>query len=340
LAAAAGARADPPAANSATDADVPAQREIARGRPRPDQSQATLTAALALVAGGKYRDAERLLEQALARDPDHVGLWLAWIDSALDQELPAVALRRIRRAQAGLHDLPDLHYRAARALFQQGLMLGQAKVCRVPGGRAGQFAGRYLLVESRLGAERFLCCPVESALYQLRLALDGGLDDPRADLLHARIWQRLNRPDVGLAVLKSRAASLATEPRDDVLAALCELAMAAGALPDYLHYSWLRAARHPRRRRELLGEACLAMAESYSRRGDETLYVEWLRRAAQLRPDDRDVLTRAADAEWNAGRKLDACDSYGRLLQRWPDQLDRGRILSRLVECESSRPAP
>ena len=67
---------------------------------------------------------------------------------------------------------------------------------------------------------------------------------------------------------------------------------------------------------------------------------EWLRRAAQLRPDDRDTVTRAADAEWDAGRRREARDSYGRLLKRWPDHPRRGRVLSRLVEYESSRPAP
>ena len=50
----------------------------------------------------------------------------------------------------------------------------------VPGGRVGQFAGEWFLVEKRAEPDRFLCCPEASAFYALRRALDTGLDEPAA----------------------------------------------------------------------------------------------------------------------------------------------------------------
>lgn len=132
-------------------------------------------------------------------------------------------------------------------------------------------------------------------------------------------------------MLKSRAAVLLPHPEEGVLEAYSDLALEAGALSDYLRYERLRADRQPQRRTAILFAACLTAAERYSQRGEETLYIQWLHRARQARPDDLEVLLRLADAEWAAGRFESASPVYRRLLQLEPDHPQRGRILGRLT---------
>ncbi len=301
---------------------------------QPAQAEATLLLARAYLANDQPGLAEDLLEPALTRFPKKVDLLLAWVDVALARRQWTTTLRRIDGAHAPRAERPAFQYRAARAYFGLDQLLGDAEVRTVAGGRAGQFVRPYLLVESHPGVDRFLCAPRQSAMYQIRQALDSGFDDPAAHVLHARIWHRLGRPQVGLSILRSRAAVLLARPDEDTLAAFSDLAVAAGDLPGYLRYERWRAAQAPSRRDAILLNACLVAAERYSQRGEETLYIEWLRRAADIRPNDADILLNLADAEWDAGRHDEAARVYRKLLSRAPSHPQRRRILARLAEAQ------
>jgi tetratricopeptide (TPR) repeat protein len=292
--------------------------------------------------------ARAILQRGLKRLPQDETLWLALIDHALDSEQCALALQRVRQARRHLAPSPRLEFRAAQAYYRLGQALGQTRVIRMPDGRAGQFVNDWLLVEKRAEPDRFLCCPKASALYALRRALDAGLDEPAAHLLHARIWQQAGRPGVGLAILQSREALLldrtpsasaesrrhgGPRPQDatpEILATFADLALAANALDDFLRYTRLRAARQPQRRTEILYDAFVAAAERYNQRGDEVMYRELLRRALALRSDDVDLMLRLADALWDAGEGQAATIWYRRVLERQPAHRDRSRILKRL----------
>lgn len=297
---------------------------------RPEDAACALALAAAYRAANRPEQAERLLGRTVRRFPANAALQMAWIDAALERHHYATALARLGTLATRLQQTPEMHWRAAQAYFHLGQDLGGARVRTVRGGRAGQFRGPWLLVEPREAAGRFLCCPRESALYQLRRALDGGLDRPGAYVLYARIWQRLRRPEIGLAVLRSREAVLLAEPTAEVLAAFSDLALAADALPDYLRYERLRARQWPSRADEILFAAFLTLAERYSQRGEEALYVQWLRRAAERRPDDVGVLVRLADAEWAAGQPRRAAEYYRRVLQKDSDHPQRVRMLNRI----------
>ena len=151
--------------------------------------------------------AAALIRDTLARFPQHLGLRLASIDLALDDEHWAVALERIRAAQEQLGMVPALDLRAAQAYFALGQRLGDVVVREVPGGRVGRFDRGWLLVEERAPGQ-FLCCPENSAFFRVRRALDAGLDQPALHLLHARIWASLGKADVGFALLQRREAEL------------------------------------------------------------------------------------------------------------------------------------
>jgi len=280
---------------------------------------------------GNHSRATATIRRGLERFENDEPLWLALIDTALERESYTLAQRRISAATRRIGPSPQLHFRAAQAYFQLGQALGPTAVRDVPGGRAGQFCGRWLLTEKRAEPHRFLCCPENSALYQLRRALDAGLDEPRAHLLHALIWQRAGRPTIGFAVLKSREAVLLESADPGTAAVFARLALDADALSDFLRYARLRAQRQPEQRDRIMAEAYLAVAERYSERGDNALYAAYLRRALELRLDDVKLMLRLADADWAAERHHDAVLGYRRVLERDPRPAERTRILERLA---------
>lgn len=340
-----------PPAPGDVDEQLARARELARGgdwrgaadalRPVEDDlpPAGVLELATALARCGDPR-AEQVLARGVGRFPADGRLRVAWVDAALARQRYAEALERIRRAPGGLAQLPEMHFRAAQACFRLGRVAGDLELRAVPGGRAGQFAGDWLLIERRGAGDVFLCCPAGAALYQLRRALDAGLDEPAAHVLHARIWQQLRHPELALAILKSREALLLEEPGDEVLATCCDVALEAGALADYLRYARLRADRQPGRRDAVLLEACLTAAERYRRQGDEVLYIAWLYRALRIGPQRTDVLLRLADAEWARGRRAAAADLYWRLLRLDSRHPDRQRIVDRLASLEDGGPGP
>jgi tetratricopeptide (TPR) repeat protein len=290
-----------------------------------------------LLLGHAYRQtrnhsrATATIRRGLERFENDERLWLALIDTALERESYTLAQRRISEATRRIGPSPQLHFRAAQAYFHLGQALGPTAVRDVPGGRAGQFHGRWLLTEKRAKPHRFLCCPRNSALYQLRRALDAGLDEPEAHLLHALIWQQAGRPTVGFTVLKSREAVLLESADPTTTAIFARLALDADALSDFLRYSHLRAQRQRQEHDQIMAEAYLAVAERYNERGDSALYAAYLRRALELRPDDAKLMLRLADADWAAERHHDAVLGYRRVLERDLPLAEKRRILERMA---------
>lgn len=288
---------------------------------------------------GDLARAGAVIRGGLERFPTSRELWLEGIDTALARKRYGLALRQIARATARFGPSAALHWRAAQAYYGQGAILGATRVRRVRGGKAGQFHGKSLLVEHRGGRQQFLCCPEESALYQLRLALDGGLDAPEAHVLHARIWKNAGRPKAGFGLLKALEPRLLDIDAPDRarLDAYAELALAADALEDYLRYSQLRARAQPKRRGDILHEAFLAVAERYNERGEDGMVRVFLRRAAEARPAEAGLLLRWADAEWDARHHETAAGLYRRVLALEPGHAAARRMLERLAAWEQER---
>jgi tetratricopeptide (TPR) repeat protein len=311
------------------------------GMLRPVERRLGASGVLLLAEGlrrtGEESGSTAALRRGLERFPNDESLWLALIDILLGHGSYALAQQRIAEAQRRIGPSPQLHFRAAQAHFHLGEALGATTIREVPGGRTGQFSGRWLLVEERAEPQRFLCCPADSALYQLRRALDAGLDEPDAHILHALIWQRAGRPAVGYAILKAREAVLLESADSATLTTFAHLALEAGALSDFLRYARRQADRQPERRSQIMAEAYLSVAERYNERGDSASYAAFLRRALRLQPDNADMILRLADADWAAERRNEAVLGYRRVLERGPGPAERGRILERLAAWQASR---
>lgn len=315
---------DLPAASQPTQA--PAERAVTQGD--------------AWIAAGDFARADTLLTDAVAQWPEKPELWRAWVDVALAQHRYTIAADRAQRALTR-HDAPPLHYRLAVAQYHLGEVLGSASEQVVRGGVAGRFERGRLLLLPREGADRFLCCGPDAAFYHLRLALDGGVDTPAAHLLHARLWAKIGKPEVGLAILEPRLAVLRDPPaRAELLQALGELHLATGDVDQFLTIARARAAADPDHRDEIMAAACAAVAERYSIAGQPRLHLLWLDRAVREQPDDAALLLRLADAEWAAGARADAVRHYRRLLRACPRHEARRRIVERIGADGAETPTP
>lgn len=303
--------------------------------------QAELDPEGACLLADAYRAANRpeelaaLLAAALAHFPDEERLWFVYIDAALEQRQLQEALRRIAEAQARLGSRPALHLRAARAYFALGRILGEPHRQTPPDQQPGQFQDAPLLIADVERGTPPLSCPPQSAMYQIRRALDASLDEPAAHVLHARIWERCGRPEIGLAILQGREQFLIEANDRTAIEALADLALAAGRLRDYLRYARKLARCCPEQGEEILWRAYLAAAERYNQRGEEAVYAALLRRALELRPGDVGLRLRLADADWEAGRTRAAVQNYRVVLEQEREHPERLRILARL-EAESA----
>ncbi|MBI5865861.1 MAG: hypothetical protein HZB38_15425 [Planctomycetes bacterium] len=258
--------------------------------------------------------------------------WLAEVDAALASGQFGTALQRLRSAPPTAAAAPDAALRAARAHLGLGQAFGDARVRTVEDGAVGRFDGEWLLVEKRPEAGKFLCAPRDSALYQIRRALDGGQDSPATHALHARIWLKANRPTVAASILKAREAALLESPTDETLGIFADTAIARDAIDEFLNYSQRRAELSPQRRISILHDAYLAASQHFNDKGDEPLYRAFLKRAVELKPDDADAVLRLADALWAADEKKEAVRWYRKTFELNPSSPDRERILERIAD--------
>lgn len=237
----------------------------------------------------------------------------------------AAVVKRYEQARARGRVTPVLHALAARAHYALGRLLGEPRVRDVRHGQPGEFDGPWLLLEPR-GRGRFLCASSDSALYQVRAALDGGLDDAAVHLLHAQVWAALGREPVAVAILTSHERKLTAMRSDALLDAAQDVAREAGAVTRMLRLARRRAALDPTGGDEILARAYVAAAEIYAQAGEASLHLAMLQRAAERRPRDADLRLRLADALWNAGRRDEAARQYRLWLE-----LHRGGVVPRRV---------
>lgn len=318
---------------------------------RLDAAGFRLYAAVLEQSGGRAQ-AEAACARILATDRGNETVRLYGIDLALCDQRFTVALERIDEARRAGPDSPGLCLRAAAAYLGLDRVLGDAQVRRGPPDGAGRFDGDWLLLEPRSRPSEYLACPRGSAMYQIRLALDGGIDSPAAHLLHARLWQRIGRPETALRVLQARAPLLLEPPGDagsnaplscmaiDPLTAFCEATLEAGALDEFLRFARLR---YQRTRPQDAPAAANRLADDYAeaarrfaQRGDGRLAGALLRRACDLAPRNAQLWEQLSDALWLDGRPVAAAGAYRKVLALQPAHARRAEMLERVAAGEAA----
>lgn len=282
-------------------------------------------------AGLKQLDqAEAELAAALERTPDHSALLAARAFVALERGQAGLALRCIDEARLRAPPSPELFLLAARAYWMMGDALGATRVREVPKGNVGQFDGDWLLVEPR-GRTTFLCAPRQSAAYQVRKALDSGLDHPELHRIHAAIWRKLGRPAIALAILEAHEGLLMDVDADATLAELAALALECNRVHDFLRRVHARFPPEAGSLPDRLLPGLLDAVDACLLRNDRETARSLLLRTLETRPNAVEALIRLGDLEWDAGDQSAARRHYTRALQIEPAHAQRQRMLGRLA---------
>lgn len=283
-----------------------------------------------LKLAGQAALSERVLQSAAERFAGSLPVQSRWVDAALQANRPATALERLKAADESVRDEPELRLRAARAYGALGQWLGQAETRTISGGRVGQFADKWLLIEKREGADRFWCVPEPSALFQVRRALEADDRDPAARLLHVETWLRAGRPQTAAALLESYEPELLRLADDEALQVFGELLLEAGNADGFLRLARVRAERDAAGRTRVLIDAFRRAADHYSLRGDAAMQAAMLNRALELSPQDVALLVATADAEWTAGQAQAAGLHYQRAVSLDRSLAREARVVERL----------
>ena len=285
-----------------------------------------------LRAEGKLRACVEMLDSALQQWPDDADVWLLLLDIELQRKRYAATLRTCEKAHQALGGHPGIHLRRGQAYLALGAVLGEIQQRKIPSGRVGQFSNRWLVVEKGKRNGTFVCCQEQSALYQVRRALDAGCVEPQAHLLHARIWQSLERPALAWAILQAHESAIVELGDAETLETCSALALANDEVGAYLTYERLRAKQvDEAERAPLLQHAYEQVASVYGRSGRVALQAAFLQRAAVLHAPSADLSLQLGDALWSLNKHAEASLWYRRVLEKEPRTSQRDRILSRLA---------
>ena len=227
----------------------------------------------------------------------------------------------------GLDSL-EIHLKLARAYLHLNNATGPTEARTVHNGTPGRIKEDVYLIEPMPNEPgRFLVAPKSSAVYQLQLALDGGLDGPRVRLLEADIWLRARRYGKALAIYKTLEGKLPADRQGGYFRRFAEACLATDDVERYLDRLEKAAALDGEPDPPLLAAAYLRAAQHYAADADLPNYIRCLELALEQDPESADLHYRLGNAVDDAGRPERASLHWRITLELQPDHPDRRRML-------------
>jgi tetratricopeptide (TPR) repeat protein len=295
----------------------------------PGDPNSVLAGLDAARSAGDLIKADQLGAAGLRRFPDHRGLWLAHIDTALARRNPTAALERCEQSEQVIGQQAELAWRRGQAYAAMGRWVGTTQKQRLPKAKLGQFVEGRLIVRKLDRRGHVLLSSEDSAIHATRLALEGGVNRTEVHLLYARCWMELGNSDVAAGIVRRQLSPLKTS--DSAAQALAKaIAIEAGNIELLLDIASLASTGDARQRDQQLAAAHDQAADIAALRGDATLAYSLRLRAFELDNEDDQRRLRLADAAWDAGQVAEAKAHYQALLDKRPDHPARERIRSRL----------
>ena len=312
------------------------------------------------VDAGHYEHALSLLESAVRLEPGQARYraLLAWTHARLGADEQAAAeYARLGDwyAERGRHALAAeafeqavglgrrdarLHVRLARAYYELKQLLGTISTRRVPGASPDRIVGAYYLLSPVPSQpDRYYVCPRSSAIYQIRQAIDAGLDDAVTRLLQADICLAAGRHEQALAIYRSIESRVPPEERAGYYFRSARAALGVDASDEYLARLRQAIDLDPQRYGPSLADAYDAMARRCSRQGELEMYIRYLEQATDVSPVSAQLHCRLGNAYWEANRRADAARQWQVALELQPDHPDRKRMLD-LISAVGSAPGP
>ncbi len=223
------------------------------------------------------------------------------------------------------------HFKLASVYFNLHNYLGKVTTAEVLCGKPGDIKGCLFLIDAvPSGKDMFYVASPKSAIYQVKLAQQLGIDIFEIHFLEANIWlsarryaeadkiyaaleEKVKKEDAGLFWFQWSQAALGLDNYDAYLARLDK---AIAAQPDVY--------------KATLADAYVTVANRHHQRGDGKKYLEFLNKAVATNPLSARLHLTLGDAHWLASDKTKAVQQYKLVLELEPDHAERVRLLNRI----------
>jgi len=291
----------------------------------------------AYLATGRFSDARRCANAAIERSPNDAEAHVLLADVLLAEQKCALAAQALEQAERLGLDTPAFHLKLATAYHRLKNYTGEVFVLPFRGGRAGRIESDCYLIDPLPGdPNRFHAAPRKSAIFHLQKALDAGLDDPAARLLHAEIFLHTCRFDRAVQLYRALDGRVAQPDLARYHGGFAQACFGSGDLDGYLEHLRQAATLEPAAYRPRLANAYRAAADRSSAEGDLEQYLRYLRLAIDESPESADLHYTLGNALHEAGRLLEASRQWRLTLELQPDHPDRQRMLT-LIRAAAER---
>ena len=247
----------------------------------------------------------------------------------LAQNAFAAAAASYRAALALGLESPVLHYKLASSYFNLRNYFGRIEQVVV---KAGTIHDDRFLIEPVPGhLDTFLAAPVDSAIYQVTKAIDGGLDD-RHDIhvLRANIYLNARRFSKALAMFTAIAPKIPEAEQALFCFYHAQAAFGTGALDDYLRLMGEAIERDAKTFGSNLVTAYVKVADQYNQAGDLDKYIEFLAKAVNGSPRTAALHLKLGGAYREARRYPEAVVQWRMVLDLQPDHAQRTELRNRI----------
>ena len=278
-------------------------------------------------------------QQALDIEPTADGCYLLGLIH-LDENMPALAAEQFQRALKLGRTGGDAHYALAQAFERLDQDFGRVRVISAPGATAGRIVdGAYLIEPVDGDPDLFRAAPPESAIYQLREALDDGVDSWEARRLLARLWLKTRRFAAAAAAFAEAESDVPRGARAGYCREFAEALYGVGDVEGFVARMRQAAEADAEQYAPELADAYRRAAQRCSQRGDLAQYIAYLEKAVAERPDAADLHYLLGNGHWEAGQEREALRQWRLTLQLQPDHPDRQRMLELIQQAVgASRP--
>jgi tetratricopeptide (TPR) repeat protein len=231
-----------------------------------------------------------------------------------------------RALELGLEDAL-IHYKLGTAYYNLRNYLGQVEVRDIPDGIVEEISDDYFLIEALPDAPHtFNCAPVNSAVYQVKKALQMGIAVPEARLLFANVYFNTHRLTRAIELLLGMEKDIKEEDKPLFYDHLGQAYFLTGRYDEFLAAVKKSTAKDAEAQKQALEEAYHSIAQRYEQVGDAVSQINYLLKCVKGAPTNAQYHLELGDAYFRQNDYAKAATHWGMTLDLQPDHPERMRI--------------
>jgi tetratricopeptide (TPR) repeat protein len=279
----------------------------------------------------QFDDARKYYEEAIRLNnkngDDHYQLGRIY----LNQKQFAKAAQSYEIAGSLGHDSGVYHFQLASIYFNLHNYLGNVHTAEIRGGNVGEIKENYLLIDRLPGTkDSFFVAGPRSAIYQAVKARLMGIKDFQLRFLEANVWYSARRYAKADPIYKELEPGVKSGDAGLFWYYWATTALGLNDYENYLARLEKAIVAEPDTYKSTLADAYVTVANRYHQQGDETKYIDFLRKAVGTSPLSVRLHLLLGDAYWLDNSREKATEQYKLVLELEQDHPQRVRLLNRI----------